>query len=266
MVDYKTNKTRYTPDNLGSLYIDDSKLSDSDRPIIYIGGQMEHRIHRLENIMGQCSDPNHNSFTGSWVFEYPLNLNNKRTINGVAFSKNFLKALEMAKLGEVDVVTQSYGGTIGALATKSPRIHKVYAIHPPILGTPLANPQELDHYRKGVFTPNEKAIIKIMRLMVNPEYGFQIDNYYGIDLREVDLNKLLVIGSSVNPETEGKLVRDLYSIIKKVTRRENDGVVIYDENEFNRLGINHITEGEPTNHYQSRTKEHIEKVLKLVKK
>ncbi len=47
MVDYKSGKTRYTPDNLGSLYLDESKLSDNERPVIYIGGQMEHRIHRL---------------------------------------------------------------------------------------------------------------------------------------------------------------------------------------------------------------------------
>ncbi len=265
MVDYKSGKTRYTPDNLGSLYLDESKLSDNERPVIYIGGQMEHRIHRLENITSKCSDPNHNSFTGSWVFEYPLNSKNNKSINGIAFSRNFLKTLEMAKLGEVDIVTQSYGGTIGALASKSPLIHKVYAVHPPILGTPLAYPQELNHYLKGVFTPSEKAIIKIMCLMVDPSYGFQTDNYYGLDIHDIDLNKLLVIGSSINPDNEGFIVRNLYSIIKKVTGLNNDGVVTYDVDTFNRLGINYMTEEEPINHYQSRTKEHIEKVYSLVR-
>lgn len=190
MVDYKEGKKRYKPNKLGSLYINKDKIGE--RPIIYIGGQMEHRLHLLEQI-GKTFDPGHNLFDGSWFYDYPIFKYDKSLINGKEFAKNLIESLKLANLLDVDLVTESYGGIIGAYATKSNIIHRVYAIHPPILGTLLANPKEFKKINSELII-KEKILLLLLRLIVNEKYGFEKDNFTGIDLSEVDLNKLILIG------------------------------------------------------------------------
>ena len=50
MVNYKNGKTKYNYDYLGSLYFDWQNYSSINRPVIYIGGQMEHRFHIVEKL------------------------------------------------------------------------------------------------------------------------------------------------------------------------------------------------------------------------
>lgn len=51
MFDYREGKERYIPNKLGSLYVNKSKLNDNERPVIYIGGQMEYRYLCQEKVL-----------------------------------------------------------------------------------------------------------------------------------------------------------------------------------------------------------------------
>ena len=259
MFDYRKGKIRYIPNELGSLYLDKTKVTINERPVIYIGGQMEHRWHVLEQT-GKTFDPGHNMFTGNWFYDYSIFSDDKEAINAKNFAKNLKESLCMANLGDVDLVTHSFGGMIGALATDSDRIHKVYAVHPPITGTPLANPKILDQY-KGVL--DNKLLVRILKLLINTNYGFEKDNFTGADLKKVDLNKLVVIGSGLDPNVEKGYVLDLYKMIKTITGLENDGVVTYSEELFDRLGINYVTENGHYNHFNSGTEKAFEEAYQI---
>lgn len=265
MINYRSEKKRYKTNELGSLYIDEKKLCTDEQPIIYIGGQMEHRFHTLEQ-SGYTFDPGHNMFTGSWFYDYPLFSKNKGQYNAENFSQNLLNALEEANLHDVIFVTESFGGTIASLTTTSDRVDKVIAIHPSIVGTPLADPYFLDKY-KNLFTDKQKLILGLLKIIVNPQYGFEQDNFKGVDLTKVDLDKLLVVGSYVEEKSENSsLVLQLDDMIKKVTSKRSDGIVIFEPVEFEHLGINYMVEEDNTNHFDAGKKEHIEKVLKKVMK
>lgn len=262
---YRKGKERYIPNELGSLYVDTNKLNNNERPIIYIAGQGEHRGHVLEQISGVSMEAGHSMFTGNWVYDYPILFNNKKEINGENFAKNFTESLKLANLNDVDIITSSYGGIIASLASKNNRIHKIYAIHPPILGTPLANPEEMAKYKK-LFTSYERLLLLILKRVVDKNYGFEINNYNGVDLRKVNLNKLIVIGSSIDPNKEKGLALTMYDMIKKATNLENDCMVIFDEDKLNSLGINYIKEKDSISHFNSGTKEEISKAYRLSKK
>lgn len=264
MVDYKKGKVRYIYNNLGSLYLDKSKLNNNERPIIYIGGQMEHRCHRLEQY-GKTFDPGHNMFTGSWFYDYPNNLADKSIVNSTNFAENLEACLKAANLSDVDFITHSFGGNIAAMASKNNRIHKIYAIHPPIIGTPLASPSYLKNFKEA-FTTKEKLVMQLLKIVIDESYGFEKDNFNGIDLKKVDLNKLVVIGSAIDPKQQKGLILELYNIIKKVNGLENDSVVIFDEQKFNELGINYVVEDGFYSHFNSGTKEAFENALTLSRK
>lgn len=263
MINYRNGKERFNPNKLGSLYIDNTKLEDGKRPIIYIGGQMEHRCHVLEQT-GYTGDPGHNMFTGSWFYDYPVFGDNKNEINAENMAKNLLECLSMAKLGDVDLVTESFGGIIGAYATCDPRINKVYAVHPPITGTPLADPIKMSKYRE-MFTKTEKLMLLAIRKLINTNYGFEKENASGAILGYTDLNKLLVIGSSLNPETDKNgVAKALYEMILKYTGHKSDGVVIFDEDQFDRLGIDYLKEPEQLNHFDAGSETHLSEIKALV--
>ena len=265
MINYRNGKEKYKPNELGSLYIDRSKIDSGRRPIIYIGGQMEHRFHVIEQT-GLSFDMGHNMFDGSWFYDYSVLLHDKLRINSINFADNLLVALMESGLSDVDLITESFGGLIGARATKSNRIHHVYAIHPPILGTPLANPKFLKYFERS-FNNKEKAVIKVLNRLINSDYGFEKENYSGLNTDLFDTNKFTVISSSIDLEKEkSELVRTLYDIIMKVDNLESDGIVTFSKDEFNRLGINFIEEEERVNHFDAGKKEHLEYVCNNVLK
>lgn len=259
MINYRQNKKRYKPNELGSLYVDESKLNPHEQPVIYIGGQMEHRCHILEQT-GLTGDQGHNMFTGSWFYDYPIFSKNKGSYNATNFTNNLLESLQAANLHDVILITESYGGTIASLATKSDLISKAVAIHPSILGTSLANPYYLEDF-KQYFNKRQLLILKALKVAINPEYGFEQDNFNGINLRNVDFDKLLVVGSYINQETEtNPILLETSDMIQKVTSNRNDGVVVFEPREFERLGILYLQEDEHNNHLAAGTKEHIAKV------
>lgn len=263
MINYRNGKARYKVSDLGSLYVDDRK-KDSD-PIIYIGGQLEHRGHIIEQT-GYTADNNHNMYTGSWMYDYPIFGSHKDRISAQNFSEILLASLREAKLNEVVLLTQSYGGLIGAYASKSPLVKKVIAVHPPILGTPLANPKvisDLDKQRK-LLTKTQKLITAVMRLAINYNYGFEKDNYNGIDPRCINLNKFTVIGNSLDLSSESsKLMLETYDIIWRVTGKASDGVVILEPDEFEKKGIDFIKTEERLSHLQSSSPEFMKRAISL---
>ena len=263
MYNYRVGKERFKPNNLGSLYIKKNMINSNERPVIYIGGQMEHRWHVLEQT-GCTFDPGHNMFTGNWFYDYSIFTHNKEDIVGEAFAYNLLESLKMAGLADVDLITHSYGGIIGALASTSDLIHKVYAIHAPITGTPLVFPEHILKYQPDL-TRKEKLLLNAVSLVVNNKYGFEIDSYEGVYLNQVDLNKIVLVGNSLDPNNEKGIVLELYNIIKKFNGYENDGVVVFDKEHFDRRGINYVLD-EHTNHFNSLNPEKLERVYQLSKK
>lgn len=265
MSNYRTGKKRYKPNNLESLYIDESKLNPNEQPVIYIGGQMEHRFHILEQT-GFTGDPGHNMFTGSWFYDYPVMSQYKRYFNAENFSKNLLASIETADLHDVILITESFGGMIASYATKSDLVSKVIAIHPPVLGTPLANPKYLEAY-SNLLTNYQRLILKALKIVINPEYGFEQDNFKGLDLKRVDLNKLLVVGNYLDLSTEqNTLLKETYDIIRTITSMRSDGIVTFEPSEFEKHGINYLQEDKNNNHFDAGTKETIETIYKKTKK
>lgn len=265
MINFRNGKIRYKVNELGSLYVDEKKLSDNVQPIIYIGGQMEHRGHIIEQ-SGYTSDKNHNLFTGSWMYEYSTVSSNKQEINSKNFSENLLQALKEAHLGNVILVTHSHGGLVGSYASKSELIDKVICFHSPLLGTPLAN---LDIEKcKLLLQKYQYLLSKLIKLVTNAEYGFQTDNFHGItNLDEVDLNKILMIGNYIDINNENnKLILAAYEIIFSLTNYKSDGVVIFEPELFEHMGINYLQSEEHINHLKSSDSEYIKNTLSRVLK
>ena len=156
---------------------------------------------------------------------------------------------------------------IASYASKSDLVHQVIAIHPPCLGTPLANPSDFDKIDK-LLTSYEKLLLKIVKKIVNRDYGFNDDNYRGLDFSKIDFNKVLILSSSIDRLREkNKLVISFYDMIYKLTGKESDGVVIFDEDMLNRIGVNYEKDDVGTSHLDAGSREYLERVItrKLVK-
>ena len=257
MENYRKDKVRFQPNNLGSLYVTKEGLGKDD-PTIYIGGQMEHRFHVIEQT-GYTGDPGHNMFDGSWFYDYPL-WGKKSEYNIENFAKNLQDALEEAKLENVTLVTESAGGLIGAYATSNPRIKKVVAIHPPIIGTPLADASKMASMIEEK-TREDKMLLGLLNIIVNTNYGFEHDNYNGVNLDKIDLDKLLVVSSKLNKLTEkNKVAIKTHDLIYKATGLESDGVVVYDQDTLSRLGIKYLENEVELNHFDAGSKKYINDV------
>lgn len=258
MKNYRKGKERFRPNNLGSLYVKEDY--DKENPTIYIGGQMEHRCHALEQT-GFTADPGHHMFDGSWFYDYPLH-GNKGEYNTRNFAQNLTQCLDEAELENVTLITESAGGLVGAYASKSPRIQKVLAIHPPILGTPLADARLLENGFMS-FTREEKMLMSMLKIIVNKNYGFERDNLNGVMLSKVDLDKLIVISSKLNPKTDDlALAVKYHDLILKTMGLESDGVVVYEPKELARLGIKYLENEPELNHVAAGSENYLADVYK----
>jgi len=263
LINYRIGKKRYKINELGSLYINTSKVSNNEQPIIYVGGQMDHRGHVLEK-SSYTNDIKHNLYTGSWMYEYPVFSNSKDQINAKNFSENLIASLREAKLSKVILLTHSHGGIVGSYASKSDLVEKVICVHSPLLGTPLANPNYFNSY-KELLTKSQQLILKLMKVIVNSKYGFQQDNFYGLDLNQVDLNKIIAVGNYLDLDSEqNKVMLETFELIRKVTGYRSDGVVIFEPSEFEIQGINYIQTPEAKNHINSIDSDFFENVLSRV--
>lgn len=261
MLNYRDNKERIKVNEYGSLYVEHSKISDNVRPVIYIGGQMEHRCHVLEQT-GYTFDHGHNMFSGSWFYDYSIFKKDKNQFNTKNFAENLLAALGKVGIGDVDLVTESYGGLIGAYASGSPLIHKVVAIHPPILGTPLADKKMIEYAIKYLEL-EQRIIARLVSVVVNNEYGFEKENSKGLyDSRimdATDLSKLVVVSSNIDYESEkNEVAKKLYKLILELTGKQSDGVVIFDKEELTKLGVSYVEEDDNLCHFDAGSKENIE--------
>lgn len=265
MINYRNGKKKYKVNELGSLYVDETKLNPNEQPVIYIGGQMEHRCHILEQT-GYTGDMNHNEFTGSWFYDYPITSVAKSTLNAENFTENLLMSLKNANLHDVVLITNSYGGTIAAYATKSELVSKAIAVHPPILGTPLVNPSFVNQYKK-MLSNRQRLILSALKVLINPEFGFEKENFNGINLQNVDLNKLIVVGDFLDIDKEqNALLKETYEMIRVITTFKSDGIVTFEPQELEKLGINYLQEGQGINHFESSSKNTIANAYKKVMK
>lgn len=209
---------------------------------------MEHRLHVLEQSR-YTLDAGTTMFTGTWAYEYPITTTYKNEYNGRNFARSLIFSIEDANLEDVILLTESYGGTIASYATKSDRIHSVIAIHPAITGTPLASPSYMQRF-KPIFTKKQNDLLEVTSYIVDEDFGFQKENHNGILFHLVDLNKLLVVGSSINQQTEQN---PLMNMIEKITGTQSDGITRFNKDELDRLGINYLVEDENVNHLQAAT-------------
>lgn len=258
MSNYRKGKEKFKPNNLGSLYVKEG--CDKENPTIYIGGQMEHRFHILEQT-GFTGDVGHNMFDGSWFYDYPL-YGNKGEYNTRNFARNLTECLDEAKLENVTLITESAGGLVGAYASKSPRIQKVIAIHPPILGTPLADARVLENGSLD-FTLEEKVLMAMLKIIVNRNYGFEKDNLNGVMIDKVDLDKLIVLSSKLDAKKDKlALAVKYHDLILKTTGLESDGVVVYEPKELARLGIKYLENEPELNHIEAGGYDYLADVYK----
>lgn len=258
LVNFHKDKIRYKIDNLGSLYI--SKNWNSDIPTIFVGGQMEHFSQFIGQKSGLTKEPGYITFDGCFAYEYSINEKDKSIINAINFSNSLLRLLKESGIKRANLITESYGGTIGAYASKSKVIDTVVAVHPPVLGSPLA----WENLLSFNMTIRQKIFAFLANIVVDSRYGFQKDNSKIIDLRLVDLNKFVVVGSNLDRQKDKNFImKETYDVILAVAGMESDGVVIFNELEFNRLGINYIKEENPTNHEDASHKKAIEEAYNL---
>lgn len=116
----------------------------------------------------------------------------------------------------------------------------------------------------------QKILAKIVRLVVNDNYGFQKDNAIGINNSEirklVDLSKIIVVGSSIDEIDKNNVAKSLYSLICKLLEKKSDGVVLFETEDLKKEGINYIVEEKKLNHFDAGSKENIENAYNLVLK
>ena len=251
MISYRAGKDKINVDELGSLYID-KNMQKNYRPLIYIPDQLESVSQVFRNITGKTFDPGHALFDGSFMYEYSTR-ETKSDKNAINFADTLIKCLEAAGLNKVDIITKGYGGLVAACASKSDLIGDIVTIHPSILGTPLAS-YDIIKDNINELKKRQKWLARLITIVVNNYYGFQKDNSLGINnpdiLRNIDLSKLLVVGSSIDRENEkSKLARDLYDIIYAITGEQSDGVVIYNEETLRKYRIRYFTEIVPKSHF-----------------
>lgn len=249
---------------LGNLYLYNSKIENSEQPIIYIGGQMERysKIFEKNNFI-----PDRNGrFTGYFAYDFLNVYPDKKSIKALNFSKDLVDTLKQAGLSNAILVAQGYGGLIASYASQSDLIKKVICIHSPVIGTPLSRPEYMEYYRE-ILTEDQKLILDHLKKVIDFNYGFQKDLFDGFDFYEADMSKVVVVGNHLDSSKEQNgILRDTHDIIKKITGLENDGVIIFDPYEFDRKRINYVkTEGN-VNHFESNSSAYIEDSLKRVLK
>ena len=259
MINYKKGKIRYLTNGVGSLYIDESKLSSNERPIIYVGGQIEHRGQVLKQL-GYLNDKNYNCYTGCWMYDYPIDVYNSRFMGAEKFSESLLIGLREAKINEVVLVGYSHGGLISSYASKSNIISKVICIHSPVLGTPLACPIYFEQ-QEVLFSKKQQLLLKLLKYIVRMRFGFVIDNYKGINFKKVDLNKIILCGNFINLETEtNRLILELYDIVMKISGCKTDGIVPFETSQFSQIGLNFWQTNTNMNHFQANDDSYIKDI------
>lgn len=268
-------------DGIIRLYYVGEKESKDKKPVIFINGQMEHRIQAFETATNitksscfqysythQYDEKIHSPYI--MVYDYPITTNAKGKYDTRLFAKSLINAISVNKLENVDIIGLSVGGMIGIRCSNHGRIDEVRAIHPPILSSPLAN-LDLLHDNYSNFNAKEKFLYGILKLIVNPKFGFQQENAQGYlkDLKEYELDKIKIFASQIcSSDKVDFLSKELAEFIYKITGKKSDGVVCHDKDLLNNLGFDVIEAQTPTSHFglNSEYVAKAYKTLEMVKK
>lgn len=252
-------------DGIGRFYKVGEKDSLDKKTVIFINGQMDHRLQAIETATNatksscfqyswyyQYDSSVHTPYI--WVYDYPIYKGNKGSYNSKTFTQSLLNAINEYNLENIDIMGESVGAVIGMRASLSDRVDKVVAIHPPILSSPLANPYIL--YDKTLFKRinwQQKAILLALRFIVDSEFGFQKENAFGYTDIEANCNleKVKVTGSSIYGSSKiNSLEKALSDFIYQISSSPNDGVIIWNAEELRKRGFKVVEDEKPVSHLQ----------------
>ena len=147
-------------DGIGRLYSVCEKGEEFKKPIVFINGQMEHRLQAIETATNitksscyqyswyyEYEKSIHTPYI--WVYDYPISKVDKGIYNTRTFAESLLLSLGSIDLYDVDIMGESVGGILGMRASLSDRVDRVLAIHPPILSSPFSDIKLLENLLKN---------------------------------------------------------------------------------------------------------------------
>ena len=103
----------------------------------------------------------------------------------------------------------------------------------------------------------------MLKISVNRDYGFEIDNLNGVMIDKVDLDKLIVLSSKLDAKKDKlALAVKYHDLILKTTGLESDGVVVYEPKELARLGIKYLENEPELNHIEAGGYDYLADVYK----
>ena len=224
-------------------------------PLIFIEDQVNRLTQYLENKYGMNKSScyryqNYFEYDDEintpyiFLYDYPIDSNNKGFITNDLFAKALMVVLELLKLENVTIMGISNGGMIGSLASISKRVSKVIALHAPIFGVPLLQRKKLDLIKKDMYLP-ERFIYDLSKLYINNKFGFMQENINGFsNLQDIcNLDKIIFTNSDIVDEvSKNKLVNYLAYINYHLLGLRSDGIVTFDKEKAEKEGINFIEE------------------------
>ncbi len=252
-------------DGIGRLYSVCEKGEEFKKPIVFINGQMEHRLQAIETATNitksscyqyswyyEYEKSIHTPYI--WVYDYPISKVDKGIYNTRTFAESLLLSLGSIDLYDVDIMGESVGGILGMRASLSDRVDRVLAIHPPILSSPFSDIKLLENLLKNkasTINRRQQLFLRFLKLIVDSDFGFQVENasgYKGLE-RNCALNKILIVGSSIY-KVEGVkgLAKDLSELIYFLNQMPNDGIVCFDKDAICNRGFQVMEDEVPTCH------------------
>lgn len=246
-------------DGIGRFYCVGAKDSLDKKPIVFINGQMDHRLQAMETFTNatksscyqyswyyQYDQEVHTPYI--WVYDYPIYQGNKEKYDSYLFTSSLLNAIANCGLENVDIMGQSVGGIMGMRASTSSSVDRVVAVHPPILSSPLANKELI----RSLYLDWKRKILALgLDLLVDDQFGFQKENASGYSVleREVDLHKIKVVGSSIYGMSHLSGIERYFSdFVYYLTGKENDGVICWDKKELEERGFAVVEDEQPVSH------------------
>lgn len=207
-----------------------------------------------------------NNLGGSYIKKDEISDNEPSII--YTDSQEELKSQTFKKIGSITNPSHNiFAGSwlITPYNTQSVLASKVVAIHPPIIGTSLINQNYIKAY-KQVVTKYQNLILNALKVFINPNYIFKQDDFDGIDLRKIKLNKLLSISNYLDINQEQKeLFKETYNMIKMITDFKHDGAVVFEIGELESFQKNSLQEEQHNNQHKD-SKENSQKIYNKVMK
>ena len=245
----------------GDLYSCYSELEEKNKPLLFIRDHITTGFHPAAIAYGLNKKLTVNDICFNhydefihkpyiWVYNYAKSYSSKDYHKASNFAKSLLVSLELNKIGNVDILGEGLGGIVAMYASLSSKVDKVLAIHPPILGAPIA---DIDLLREKAKTFRQRLILMALNQIIDSCYGYNIENMNGYsDInKRCRLEKIKVVGSSiVGYEKNNNLEQLLSELIYDCTGIGNDGVSLWDQEMLTRMGFDVVNDDVPVSHFK----------------